>query len=233
MLLGWRLARGVGRQTLAVTVHRMSQFTPVSIDDGSDIPPAMGASSGGAQVTQLLWRAADGDASAARDLMPLIYEQLRELARRRMGAERPDHTLAATALVHEAYLRLVGDRSPRFAGRAHFYHAAAEAMQRILVEHARARGRVKRGGGAIKLSLSVIDLAQEADSEEILALHEAIGRLEERDATTARVVRLRFFAGLTVEETAEAMELSPRTVKREWALARAWLYQALRRDLMV
>ena len=182
-----------------------------------------------APVTRLLREVEAGKPHAAEALLPLVYDQLRELARHRMAEERTGHTLQATALVHEAYLRLVGDRPAGWAGRAHFFHAAAEAMRRILIEHARARGRVKRGGGAERqrVPLSVIDLAAENDPAEILDLDEAICRLDEQSPDVAAVVRLRFYAGLTIEETAEALGISPQSVKRDWAYARAWLFQQL------
>ncbi len=149
------------------------------------------------------------------------------MARAQLRHERPDHSLQATALVHEAYLRLAGRGDPQWNDKAHFFHAAAEAMRRILIEHARSRARVKRGGGQKRVSLSGIDLAAEQDPEEVLALDDAIRRLEQQDPSVAEVVRLRFFAGLSVEETAQALGISERTVKREWAFARAWLFHAL------
>ena len=182
-----------------------------------------------APVTRLLREVEAGKPQAAEALLPLVYDQLRELARHRMAEERGAHTLQATALVHEAYLRLVGDRPAGWAGRAHFFHAAAEAMRRSLIEHARARGRVKRGGGAERqrVPLSVIDLAAENDPCEILDLDEAVCRLEKESPDVAAVVRLRFYAGLTIEETAEALGISPQSVKRDWAYARAWLFHQL------
>jgi len=163
-------------------------------------------------------------------LLPLVYDQLRAVAQRALAAERPEHTLQATALVHEAYLKLVGEREIPWASRAHFYVAAAEAMRRILIDHARARGRVKRGGGGggrARLTLSdVTDLASKPD--EIVRFDEAFGRLEGESSEAAAIVRLRFFAGLSVEQTAEALGVSTSTVDRRWAFARAWLYRALR-----
>jgi RNA polymerase sigma factor (TIGR02999 family) len=170
------------------------------------------------------------DSSArAEKLLPLVYEQLRAIAQRAMAGERPDHTLQATALVHEAFLRLVGDREIPWAGRAHFYIAAAEAMRRILLDHARARGRVKRGGGRAPLALTdVADLATR-DSREILMFDEAFRRLEGESPEAAAIVRLRFFAGLGVDQTAEALGVSASTVDRRWAFARAWLFRQLGR----
>ena len=179
------------------------------------------------EVTRLLLEAERGHGQPSSALLPLVYEELRKLAAHRMAAERPDHTLQATALVHEAYLRLVGDRDLHWSSRAHFFGAAAEAMRRILVEHARARQGPRRGGDRQKLPLDVLDLAATDNAEQILALDDAISRIEKEDPDSARVVRLRFYAGLSVQETAEALGISPRTVKREWAFARAFLYRAL------
>ena len=167
-----------------------------------------------------------GDVSDGAELLPLVYEELRRLARHRMAAENAGHTLQATALVHEAYLRL-GGADAKFASRAHFFHLAAAAMQRILIEHARSRGRIKRGGEMRRLPGNVLDLAAAPDSEEILALDDALRRLEQESPQSAAVVRLRFFAGLSVEETAESLEISPRSVNREWTFARAWLFRCL------
>ncbi len=185
-------------------------------------------------VTEILRRASSGDGRAAADLLPLVYEQLRRAAQNAMRAERADHTLQATALVHEAYARVVGAASPGFEGRAHFYFAASRAMQQLLVEHARSRGRLKRGGTAqgaaegtrARLTmLDIADLACEADESEILALDEAVRRLEEQDPEAVAVVRLRFYAGLTGEQTAEALGISPRQVDRIWSFARAFLFR--------
>jgi len=181
------------------------------------------------RVTQIL-AAMQGESrqAAMERLLPLVYDELRALARAQLRHERPDHTLQATALVHEAYLRLLGGTQPPWNDRQHFFRAAAEAMRRILIEHARKRGRVKRGGKRVRVELTGVDLASEQDLDQILALDDAFRRLEEEDPEAADVVRLRFFAGLSVEETAQATGLSERTVKREWAFARAWLYDALR-----
>ncbi len=180
------------------------------------------------EVTRVLAAIESGDACAVGKLLPLVYEQLRAIARQRMAQERAGHTLQATALVHEAYLRLVGGQEVAWANRAHFYSAAAEAMRRILIEHARKRDRIKRGGDRCRAPVSVADLAVEQDFEEIVAVDDAIRRLGEEDAQAAKVVRLRFFAGLSVDETARVLEVSPRTVAREWAYARAWLHDAFR-----
>jgi RNA polymerase sigma factor (TIGR02999 family) len=161
--------------------------------------------------------AGDGNPHASAVLLPLVYEELRKLAAARMNAEREDHTLQATALVHEAYLRMVGAADLQWANRAHFFAAAAEAMRRILIEHARAQQGPRRGGNRRKLPIDVLDLAAADDPQQIMALDDAISRLEKEDAKAARVVRLRFYAGLSVEEVAVAMQISPRTVKRNWS----------------
>jgi RNA polymerase sigma factor (TIGR02999 family) len=181
-------------------------------------------------LTRLLRRAAEGESAAAEQVLPLVYEHLRAIARQRMALERAGHTLQATALVHEVYQRVLGAAEISWADRSHFYHVAAEAMRRLLIEHARKRGRVKRGGGGgerLRVPLSVLDLAAEQDEDQILALDGALRRLEGVDPDAAEVVRLRFYAGLTIEQTAEAMGQSPRTTKRDWVFARAWLHQAL------
>jgi RNA polymerase sigma factor (TIGR02999 family) len=177
-------------------------------------------------ATQLMLAAAGGDKAAADSLLPLVYAQLRKVAQRDLSREAAGQTLSATALVHEAYLSLVGPREVAWANRAHFYAAAAESMRRILLDHARARGR--RGGAPLRLSevADVADLAA-AGSDEILAIDEAIGRLESADPQAAALVRLRFYAGLGVEEAAQALELSPRTAARLWTYARAVLYRDL------
>jgi RNA polymerase sigma factor (TIGR02999 family) len=180
------------------------------------------------QLTKLSGDARSANARAAGDLFPLVYEQLKELARHRMADERAGHTLQATALVHEAYLRLVQRKQAQWTSESHFFFAAAEAMRRILVDHARARGTHKRGGNRKRLTLgNVLDLADEQQSAEILALDDAVSRLEQQSPTVAAVVRLRFYAGLTVEQTAEALGISQRTVKREWTYARAILFREL------
>ena len=178
-------------------------------------------------ITRILEKVSSGDPHAAHELLPLVYEQLRAAAQKQMAQERRDHTLQATALIHEAYVRLVGSHDVSWENRAHFYLAAAEAMRRVLIEHARKRGRAKRGGGRQRIPLTGEELAQNPNLEEIMSVDAAIRRLEEQDGRMARIVRLRFFAGLGVGETAAALGLSDRTVRREWALARAWLHREL------
>lgn len=170
-------------------------------------------------------------AEAMERLLPAVYEELRVMAAAHLRGEREGHTLQSTALVHEAYLRLVGAEAPPWRSRAHFFHAAAEAMRRILIEHARRRSRAKRGGRRLRVDLddALRDprLVDWPDPDELLAVDQAIRRLEEEDARAAEVVRLRYFAGLDVDETAKALDLSERTVMREWAYAKAWLRDAL------
>src|SRR5215468_8883971 len=176
-------------------------------------------------VTRLLDAAASGDRRAAADLLPLVYDELRKLAAARMAAEAPGHTLDATALVHEAYLRLVGDQ--QFDGRGHFFAAAAEAMRRILVNHARDRKRLKRGGGRVRLEL--LDQAGPLveDPDLILSLDELLTRLGKEDATAARIVHLHLFGGLSVEEAGAALGVSRAVAYRNWKYVRAWLRDAL------
>ena len=174
-------------------------------------------------VTQLLMKWSEGDQTALDQLIPLIYDELHRLAERHLRHERAGHTLQATALVNEAYLRLVDERGVSWQNRAHFYAIAARRMRHILVEHARSRDAAKRGGGQYKLSLSKVDRITPRKDVNLLALDEALQRLAEIDSQKSRIVELRYFGGLTVEETAEVMGISPATVKREWSMARAWL----------
>ncbi|MBO0697852.1 MAG: sigma-70 family RNA polymerase sigma factor [Zavarzinella sp.] len=176
-------------------------------------------------VTRLLDAAASGDPVATAQLLPLVYNELRVLAAHRMAAEKPGQTLQATALVHEAYLRLVGDQ--RFNGRGHFFAAAAEAMRRILVENARRKGRVRHGGGQRRIEFEERNLAAESPDNDLLAIDEALTRLAELDPKRAELVKLRFFAGLTMPEAAAALGISLATAERQWAFARTWLYAQL------
>jgi len=166
---------------------------------------------------------------AAQELLPIVYAELRALAQQHMVSERRGHSLQATALVHEAFLRIVGDREGGWASRAQFFVAAAEAMRRILIENARARGRVKNGGGQQRVTLTGVDLAAPEDLEQVLAVDEALAQLQQTDSRAADVVRMRFHAGLSEAETAAALGMSKRTVRREWAYAKAWLFDALKR----
>jgi RNA polymerase sigma factor (TIGR02999 family) len=178
-------------------------------------------------VTRALAKAGGGDQEGFDELFPLVYAELRRIAAREMRHEKPGRTLQTTALVHEAYLRLLKDASLSFENRAHFLGIAARAMREILIEHARARSARKRGGGAVRLTLDDLVAPVASPSVDVLALDEALERLARLDERHARVVELRYFGGLSVEETAAALELSPATVKRAWTLARAWLFREL------
>src|SRR5687767_10592946 len=180
-----------------------------------------------ADVTQLLDAAAAGDRQAAADLLPLVYDELRKLAATRMAGERPGHTLDATGLVHEAYLRLVG-ADQQFDHRGHFFAAAAEAMRRILVDHARSKGAVKRGGDAERRAIDPERFAAPERPEDLLALDEALDQLEREDPKVAELVKLRYFVGLTIPQAAEALGVSSRTADAWWAYARAWLLAKVR-----
>ena len=178
-------------------------------------------------VTQLLIKWSGGDKAALDDLMPVIHSELRRLARRYMAKERPEHTLQTTALVNEAYLRLVDQQSVQWQDRAHFFAVAAQVMRHILVDHARKYQSDKRGAGAQKLALEDVAVANEERAAELVALDEALENLAVLDQRQSQIVELRFFGGLTVDETAEVMKLAPITVMREWRLAKAWLRNAI------
>lgn len=179
-------------------------------------------------TTDLLLRWSEGDVSARDELMRLVYDELRRLAGSYLRRERPDHTLQPTALVNEAYIRLVDWKNVRWQNRAHFIAMAAQVMRNILVDHARARQAAKRGGSQFNVSLSQAGRLPEGETEvDLLALHEALERLSALDGQKALVVELRFFGGLTIEEAAEALGISQPTVEREWAKAKAWLYREL------
>jgi RNA polymerase sigma factor (TIGR02999 family) len=182
------------------------------------------------EASRLTSAVEQGDPQAAERLLPLVYDALRELASRRLEREAPGQSLQATALVHEAYLRLVGgDPGRRWDGRGHFFAAAAEAMRRILVDRARDRRRLKRGGGMGRVDLDTGSVPLDAPGDDLIDLDEALTDLGREDPLCARLVALRFFAGLTQAEAAEALGLAPRTADRHWAYARAWLYERLRR----
>jgi RNA polymerase sigma factor (TIGR02999 family) len=181
-------------------------------------------------VTALLVRWREGDARAVESLIPLVHSELRTLARHYLRQERPDHTLQSTALVHEAYVRLLGDDPPDFQNRAHFFGIAARLMRQILVEHARAHQAAKRGGGAWKLPLEEARNVAEPVSVDVLRLDDALSALARLDERQSRIVELRFFTGLSIDETADVMRISPATVSREWMTARAWLYRELARS---
>jgi len=179
-------------------------------------------------VTRILSAIEQGDPRAAEQLLPLVYGELRKLAARKLSQEKPGQTLEATALVHEAYLRLVdADKAQYWNSRGHFFAAAAEAMRRILVEQARRKGRLKRGGNKERLDLDDVEIAFEGPADDMLALDEALARLAQKHPEKAELVKLRYFAGLTVDEAAKVLGVSTSTVDRHWTYARAWLFREL------
>jgi RNA polymerase sigma factor (TIGR02999 family) len=184
---------------------------------------------GMSDVTRILNAIERGEAKATDELLPLVYEELRLLAAQKLSHELPGQTLQATALVHEAYIRLTGDESQDWNSRGHFFAAAAEAMRRILVESARRKQSGKRGGRLKKVNFDNVEAIAELPSEDVIALDEALARLSEEDHVAAELVKMRYFAGLTLEQTARALGVSPRTADRCWAFAKAWLYHEIRK----
>jgi RNA polymerase sigma factor (TIGR02999 family) len=180
------------------------------------------------EATRILERVQQGEANVAEELLPLVYDELRKLAARKMAHEAPGQTLQPTALVHEAYLRLVGSGPEPWNGRGHFFAAAAEAMRRILIENARRKQRLKHGGGLQRVGLTALDLAQHTTDEELLAVDEALDKLAALDPVGASLVKLRFFVGLPNIEAARLLGIPERTAKRTWAYARAWLHEELK-----
>ena len=180
-------------------------------------------------VTRILNAIEKGDAQAAEELLPLVYEELRHLASRKMSRESPGQTLQATALVHEAYIRLVGAEAQNWKGRTHFFTAAAEAMRRILIENARRKQRLKRGGGQKKVDLEDAEPAVAEPAEDIVALNEALEKLALEDPIKANLVKLRYFAGLTVKQAAEILGISRATAERYWSYARVWLFYEIKK----
>jgi RNA polymerase sigma factor (TIGR02999 family) len=178
-------------------------------------------------VTRILDAIERGDANAAEELLPLVYEELRRLATQKMSQEAPGQTLQATALVHEAYLKLVGPNAPSWSSRAHFFAAAAEAMRRILIDNARRKQRLKRGADRQRVELDDVDIAIEGPSIDLIALDEALSKLAQEDSAAAELVKMRFFAGLTLDQVADVLGISRRTADRNWAYARAWLFQEI------
>jgi RNA polymerase sigma-70 factor (ECF subfamily) len=179
------------------------------------------------RVTELLVRFREGDREAEAQLIPVVYAELRRLASRCLNRERRDHTLEPTALVHEAFLRMTNEDQPLWQNRAHFFGVAARLMRQILVDYARRHRTRKRGGAQEKLTLDAVFAFTQEKSTEVVMLDEALTRLSEQDERQARIVEMRFFGGLSIEEIAEVLEISPRTVKRDWTVARAWLYQKI------
>jgi len=182
------------------------------------------------EVTQLLIAWSNGDKAALNKLMPLIYDELRQLARHYMSRERAGHTLQTTALVNEAYVRLVNRKGVHWQNRAHFFAIAAQLMRSILVDHARSHAYAKRGGGARKIALDDAMVISQQRAAEVVALDDALKRLAEIDPLQSRLVEMKFFGGLTIEETGEVLGLSPATIKREWSTAKAWLYHELSKN---
>lgn len=178
-------------------------------------------------VTQLLIGWSNGDREALDALLPVVYEELRKQAARYLRHERVGHTLQTTALIHEAYLKLVDQKNVHWQNRAHFFGIAAQLMRRILVDHARAKKRTKRGGSDIRVSFNEANVRAPSQNLDIVALDEALARLSEIDEQQSRIVELRFFSGLTVEETAAVLAISPATVKRDWSMAKAWLHREI------
>lgn len=184
-------------------------------------------------VTRILSAIEKGDSGAAAELLPLVYAELRRLAAQKLAQEKPGQTLDATALVHEAYLRLVpeghagGIGQQRWDGRAHFFAAAAESMRRILIEAARRKGRLKRGGNRVRVELDDVALAEGPDEDDLLALDEALAKLKAADADAAQLVQLRYFAGLSIRESADVLGIAPRTADRLWTYARAFIHNEL------
>ena len=181
-------------------------------------------------VTRILQSIESGDARAAEELLPLVYEELRKLAAAKMAGELPNQTLQPTALVHEAWLRLTGNQNVKWDGRGHFFGAAAEAMRRILIEKARRKHALRRGAGQQPLDIAEVDIAVPEKADELLAMNEALEKFELLDRQKAELVKLRYFAGLTIEETAQILDISAPTAKRWWSYARAWLYQSIQAD---
>jgi RNA polymerase sigma factor (TIGR02999 family) len=181
-------------------------------------------------VTRILRAAENGDAHAADELLPLVYDELRRLAAGRMAGEAAGHTLQPTALVHEAWLRLVGDENKKWDGRAHFFGAAAEAMRRILIDRARRKRATRHGGGQARIDINEIELAAVAKDEELLAVSDALEKFAVRDQQKAELVKLRYFVGMTTEEAAAVLGISVPTADRWWNVSRAWLFEAIERE---
>jgi RNA polymerase sigma factor (TIGR02999 family) len=194
----------------------------------NEAPNTPGAASN--QVTRVLERVRCGELSAASELLPLVYDELRRLAAAKMAHERPDQTLQPTALVHEAWLRLVGNEEQKWNGRAHFFGAAAEAMRRILIENARRKAAARHGGGQARLDVNEIEIATTAPDDELLAVSDALEKFAAHDSQMAELVKLRYFVGLATEDAAEVLDISVRTAERWWSYSRAWLYQEFERQ---
>lgn len=182
-------------------------------------------------ITLMLQAVARGERQASSDLLPLVYEELRQLAAARMARESAGQTLQPTALVHEAWLRLVGEGNRSWENRAHFFGAAAEAMRRILIENARRKSRLKRGGGQLRVDIDELELADTTPDDKILLIDEALERLKAEDPEKAKIVVLKFFGGLTNQEVALSLDVTERTVERQWAFAKAWMFRCIQTAL--
>ncbi len=182
------------------------------------------------EVTRILQSVEQGDSTAAGELLPLVYEELRKLAAAKMANETPNQTLQPTALVHEAWLRLVGADNPHYANRAHFFAAAAEAIRRILIDKARRKRAIRHGAGKQHVELDEVEIAAPADDDEILAVNEALDKLAAQNQAEAELVKLRYFVGMTLEEAAKALDISARTADNYWAHAKAWLFNEIKRN---
>ena len=205
----------------------MEGISNVTMQSMAAEPYAEAGASDSADVTRLLVEWSRGNREALDSLMPLVYDELWSLAETYLRRERPDHTLQPTALIHEAFFRLVDQRRVAWQSRSHFFGVAARSMRRILVDHARSRNAAKRPPIASRVSIEDVDVASETRDVEVLALDDALARLAAVDPHQERIVEMRFFAGLTIDETAEALNISPESVRREWSMAKAWLYRAL------
>ncbi len=197
-------------------------MTSLSASESGPATPAVAS-----EITLVLQALREGDGQASADLLPLVYDELRRLAGLRMAQESANQTLQATALLHEAWLRLVGDGERTWQNRAHFFGAASEAMRRILVEKARRKSRLKRGGGLLRLNVADLDLMATTPDDKVLLMDEALEKLTVEDPQKARIVVMKFFGGLTNQEVAEHLGLTERTVERQWAYARVWLFQCI------
>lgn len=228
---GWSPMVEALANACAPVVHPIGVSTITLAEPAAALPSRTdsGAIAEVSDITRLLQ---SGDAPGAADqLLPLVYDELRRLAARRMAGQAPGQTLQATALVHEAYLRLFGDGDQTWQNRRHFFAAAAEAMRHILVDRARRKAAVRHGGGQVRLDLDDVVVAVEATDDAIMLVNDALERLAAVDSTAAELVKLRFFAGLTLAQAAELLDFSERTAKRTWAYARAWLYQEINHNL--
>lgn len=182
------------------------------------------------EVTQILERARQGDPTAAAELLPLVYQELRKAAAYQMAGQPAGHTLQPTALVHEAWVRVTGNKDARFAGRTHFFAAAAEAMRHILIDSARRKRALRHGGNLARVDIETVEIAAQADDDELLAVHEVLDKLAAEEPQKAELAKLRYFIGMTFEEAAEALGISVATAKRHWAYARAWLYEEIQKN---